>query len=139
MGLVRGLIAQIVGTALGMGLVVANRALMGLQPWKAEPVVVVGAIVGVLTFLIGVGSFRDWAKWTRGEEAPLHHGPPPDKPAWTRESQAGTGQTSFPVRVTLSGLGWVGTLACLVPFVILGALWLRGSLRQRSGQQAACE
>ncbi len=84
LGLVRGLIAQIVGTALGMALVVGVRVLMGFEPWKAEPAVVVGAIVGVLAFLIGVGSFADWFKWTRGEETPLHHGPPPDKPAWTR-------------------------------------------------------
>ncbi len=50
------------------------------------------------------------------------------------DGPAGSGETSFPVRVTPSGIGWLGTLACLVPFVILGALWLRGSLRQRSGQ-----
>jgi hypothetical protein len=46
----------------------------------------------------------------------------------------GHGETSFPVRVTPSGIGWVATLACLIPFVILGVLWLRGTLRQRSGQ-----
>ncbi len=46
---------------------------------------------------------------------------------------AGSGETSFPVQVTPSGLGWLGTLACLIPFVILGALWLRGSRRQRAG------
>jgi cytochrome c oxidase subunit 1 len=84
LGLIRGLIAQIVGTAFGMGLVIAARLLMGLEPWKAEPAVVVGAIVGVLAFLIAVGSFADWFKWTRGQEAPMHHGPPPGKPAWTR-------------------------------------------------------
>lgn len=47
---------------------------------------------------------------------------------------AGQGETSFPVRVTPSGTGWLATLACLVPFVILGALWLRGTLRQRSSK-----
>jgi len=29
----------------------------------------------------------------------------------------------------------LATLACLVPFLILGGLWLRGTLRQRSSQQ----
>jgi hypothetical protein len=48
------------------------------------------------------------------------------------EGSSGQGETSFPVRVTPSGTGWLATLACLVPFVILGALWLRGALRQRS-------
>lgn len=51
------------------------------------------------------------------------------------ESAAGHGETLFPVRVTPSGLGWLASLACLVPFVILGGLWLRGTLRQRSRQQ----
>jgi hypothetical protein len=50
------------------------------------------------------------------------------------EGPAGTGETTFPVRVTPSGVGWLATLACLLPFVILGALWLRGTLRQRAAQ-----
>jgi cytochrome c oxidase subunit 1 len=83
-GLVRGLVAQIVGTALGMGLVVLIRLAMGLKPWEAEPVVVVGSMVGIVTFLIAVGSFRDWFRWTKGEDTPMHHGPPSDKPVWTR-------------------------------------------------------
>ena len=29
----------------------------------------------------------------------------------------------------------LATLACLLPFVILGGLWLRGALRQRSARQ----
>ena len=48
------------------------------------------------------------------------------------EGPPGIGKTSFQVKVTPSGVGWLATLACLVPFVILGALWLRGTLRQRS-------
>ena len=45
----------------------------------------------------------------------------------------GPGETSFVVKVTPSGIGWLATLVCLLPFLLLGALWLRGSLRQRSG------
>ena len=48
------------------------------------------------------------------------------------EGPAGRGEAGFPVQVTPSGTGWLATLACLVPFVILGGLWLRGALRQRS-------
>jgi hypothetical protein len=47
------------------------------------------------------------------------------------EGPAGQGETGFPVRVTPSGIGMLATLACLVPFVVLGALWIRGALRQR--------
>jgi hypothetical protein len=47
------------------------------------------------------------------------------------DGPAGSGEVTFPVQVTPSGTGWLGTLACLAPFLLLGALWLRGSLRQR--------
>ena len=47
------------------------------------------------------------------------------------EGPAGTGEVAFPVRVTPSGTGWLATVACLLPFLVLGGLWLRGVLRQR--------
>ncbi len=50
------------------------------------------------------------------------------------DGQAGSGDVSFPVRVTPSGMGWLATLACLVPFGLLGLLWLRGTMRQRASQ-----
>jgi hypothetical protein len=56
-------------------------------------------------------------------------------PWWVRltcQGSAGTGETRFPVEVTPSGIGWLATGACLLPFALLGGLWLRGALRQRS-------
>jgi hypothetical protein len=50
----------------------------------------------------------------------------------TVEGPAGAGEITFPVLVTPSGTGWLTTLLCLVPFVILGLLWLWGVRRQRS-------
>jgi cytochrome c oxidase subunit 1 len=84
LGLVRGVLAQIVGTALGMALVVVVRLMMGIAAWKAEPALVVGAMLGVIAFMLGAGTMKDWFKWVGGEETPLHHGPPAGKPAWTR-------------------------------------------------------
>ncbi len=84
LGLVRGVGAQIVGTILGMALVMGVRLAMGMEPLELEPVLVLGLIVGVIAFLIGAGSFSDWFKWAKGEETPMHHGPPEGKPAWTR-------------------------------------------------------
>ena len=78
-------------TALGMGLTAVIRVLLGLPAWKAEPLTVVGAIVGGIAFLIGVGAVTDWFKWARGQETPLHHGPPADKPACSRPSPSRTG------------------------------------------------
>jgi hypothetical protein len=50
------------------------------------------------------------------------------------EGPAGYGDISFLVEVTPPGVGWIATVACLLPFAILGLLWWRGMRRQRSRQ-----
>lgn len=81
-GLVRGLIWQVIGTALGFGLFAAIRAALGLDFW-AEPAWVFGGLIGALSFLVGIGSFTDWYRWARGQETPE-----PDEieetPGWRR-------------------------------------------------------
>lgn len=52
------------------------------------------------------------------------------------EGSTGFGEIAFPVEVTPSGIGWLATLACLLPFVLLGGLWLRGTMRQRQAGQS---
>lgn len=66
-GIVRGLICQAIGWAVGVGLVSAIRAALGLG-YKAEPAFVVGAAFSIIAFLIGIGGFRDWWRWAKGEE-----------------------------------------------------------------------
>jgi cytochrome c oxidase subunit 1 len=66
-GLVRGLIWQILGTAAGYALVTAIQALLGARIW-AEPAWVVGGFVGALAFMAGIGAFTDWFRWVKGEE-----------------------------------------------------------------------
>jgi cytochrome c oxidase subunit 1 len=85
LGLVRGVVGQVLGTLLGILIVILFRALVGMQPvWVAEPAWVMGAVIGAIGFLVGVGAMDDWMKWMRGIPTPLHHGPPHGKPAWTR-------------------------------------------------------
>jgi cytochrome c oxidase subunit 1 len=84
LGIVRGLIAQAIGTALGVGLVVAIRLALGLPAWGAEPAALVGGAVGTLTFLYGVGAISDWLKWANGESTPDHPVEDPDRPGWMR-------------------------------------------------------
>jgi len=72
LGLVRGLLWEVVGTALGIGLVTLIRWLMKLQPWNAEPAIVFGALLGALFFLYGVGSLDGWLMWAKGEQTPEH-------------------------------------------------------------------
>lgn len=84
LGLVKGLIGFIVGEALGITLAVAVRTVSGLPMWNAETALVAGSILGAIGFMIAAGTVSDWPKWAKGEETPLHHGPPEGKPAWTR-------------------------------------------------------
>lgn len=104
LGLIRGIIAQIMGTALGMGIVTLIRAAMGLPAWKAEPAVVVGSLLGGMAFMIGVGAFADWFKWMKGEDAPMHHGPPEGKPAWTRYFGVDYNHKIIGVQYTVTGI-----------------------------------
>ena len=66
-GLVRGLLAQVVGTAVGIGLFTLIRLALGLG-FKAEPAWVFGGLVGALSFMVALGSFNDWFRWAKGEE-----------------------------------------------------------------------
>lgn len=79
LSLVRGLAGQIVGTIVGVLVVIIIRVLMGLPAWNAEPVLVGGAIVGVVMFMYATGIMNDWIKWAKGIETPEisheDHGP----------------------------------------------------------------
>ncbi len=82
-GLVRGLVAQIIGTGVGLGIVNGIRTLMGLPvAWSIgnkefEPVAVAAGLVGAVFFMAGVGVLTDWFKWAMGDEVHEHHGPDP--------------------------------------------------------------
>ena len=104
LGLIRGLIAQIIGTALGMGLVMLIRQFEGKPAWKAEPVIVIGALIGAIAFLVGVGIFKDWFKWVKGEKTPIHHGPPEDRPAWTRYFSVDYSHKVIGIQYTVTGI-----------------------------------
>lgn len=72
LGILRGFIWQIFGTALGIGIVTGIRTVLGLPAWKAESAVVFGALLGALFFLYGVGAFDDWLQWAAGNETEDH-------------------------------------------------------------------
>src|SRR5215218_9441101 len=85
LGLVRGLVGQVLGTIVGLLIVTLLRGLSGIEPaWLPEPAWVLGAVLGGIGFMIGVGALDDWFKWAIGVPTPLHHGPPAGKPAWMR-------------------------------------------------------
>src|SRR3954463_15809547 len=69
-GYTRGLIGFLLGGAFGFGLVVALRAISGLDVFQTEqtgyPHVIVPAITGPLGFLVGLGAFDYWFRWASG-------------------------------------------------------------------------
>jgi cytochrome c oxidase subunit 1 len=84
--LVRGLIGMIVGTLIGMGLVILVRLVMGLPVWDPipEPVWVVSAIVGSIGFVLGTGVMDDWIRWAKGQETPEHPEANPRLKGWRK-------------------------------------------------------
>jgi cytochrome c oxidase subunit 1 len=79
-GITRGLVWQVVGTLVGALFVTGIRALLGAENQNlfgtylfSEPAWVVGALVGVVAFLFGVGVVDDWMKWARGIDTAEHH------------------------------------------------------------------
>ena len=84
LGLVRAIVGQILGMLAGMATTILVRVMLGWPAWAAEPAWTVGAVFSIIGALWGVGALSDWAKWMKGEETPMHHGPPVGKPAWAR-------------------------------------------------------
>jgi cytochrome c oxidase subunit I len=66
----RALVGTLVGGLFGFGLVVALRAISGLEIFQTEqtgyPHIIVPAITAPLGFLIGIGCFDYWFRWATG-------------------------------------------------------------------------
>lgn len=83
--LVKGLIGQAIGWALGYGFIAGLRALRGMEtPWLYEPAVAFGAITSLFGFLLAAGVLTDWLKLIVGKKSVLRHGAPEGKPEWSR-------------------------------------------------------
>ena len=69
-GLTRGALGFVIGAAFGFGLVVALRAISGLEIFQTEqtgyPHLIVPAITAPFGFLIGLGAFDYWFRWAAG-------------------------------------------------------------------------
>jgi cytochrome c oxidase subunit 1 len=46
---------------------------MGIPAWNPEPVLVAGATLGVVAFMLGTGVADDWLRWMKGETTPEPH------------------------------------------------------------------
>ena len=70
LSIVRGLVFQVIGTLLGAVIAIMLRLLLGMSAWRAEPVLVAGALLGAIFFMFGTGVLDDWLKWAKGEDTP---------------------------------------------------------------------
>jgi cytochrome c oxidase subunit 1 len=105
---VKGLIAGLAGTAIGIGITVLVRQLAGIPAWKDGPVLTAGIVTGVISYLIGVGVFRYWTRWATG--ASLNEESP--KTGWTRYFSVDTNHKIIGVQYLSAGL-------FLLPFAVI--------------------
>jgi len=70
-GMARAFLGFLIGGGIGFGVVVALRAISGLEIFNTEPSgyphVIVPAITAPLGFLVGIGGFTYWFKWALGK------------------------------------------------------------------------
>ncbi|MDD5191116.1 MAG: cbb3-type cytochrome c oxidase subunit I, partial [Dehalococcoidales bacterium] len=97
---VRGVIWGLVGTVIGIDLVVMIRGLAGMPAWKAGPIFTTAIFTGLIGYLIGVGVFRYWFHWATGspniEESP--------KSGWKRYFSVDTNHKVIGVQYLSTGL-----------------------------------
>jgi cytochrome c oxidase subunit I len=105
-GITRGLVYQVVGTLVGALFVTGLRALMGSDKifgvyLFSEPAWVFGALVGVVSFVFGVGVVRDWTQWARGLDTPEHH---EDEPGWEKYFDVSLDHKVIGIQYTMNAL-----------------------------------
>jgi cytochrome c oxidase subunit 1 len=115
--IVKGFLAGIVGTAVGMGITMLIRLATGLPAWDPGPVIVVGIVVGVLFYLVVLGVFNFWFRWAgkgqQDEEATQR------KQGWIRYFNVDTNHKVI-------GIQYLVTALVFLPFAV--ALQLVGRL-----------
>lgn len=109
LGLIRGLIWQVIGTFAGALFVTMIRAVMGLNPWGnflfSEAAWVVGGLTGVIAFVAGVGALTDWFKWALGEETPEFR---EDPPGWEKYFGVSLDHKVIGIQYTVTALVLLG-------------------------------
>jgi cytochrome c oxidase subunit 1 len=102
LGIVRGLLAGLVGTGAGMGITMLIRRAAGLPAWDAGPVYVVGIVFGVITYLIALGVFRYWFNWAgKGQE---DYKATSSRRGWTRYFNVDTNHKVIGIQYLVTGL-----------------------------------
>ena len=125
-GITRGLVWQVVGTLAGALFITLLRWIfMKVNPenygdltlfgnfFFSEPAWVFGALVGVLSFIFGVGVMDDWMKWARGIDTAEHH---EDEPGWGKYFGVSLDHKVIGIQYTVTALALIsigGTFALI--------------------------
>jgi cytochrome c oxidase subunit 1 len=105
---VRGGLSGLGGVGAGIGMAMLLRYAVGLPPWSAGPVLAVGIAVGVICYLVALGVFNYWARWTVG--APERERGEPAR-GWARYFNVDTNHKVIGVQYFVTGL-------CFLPFAV---------------------
>jgi cytochrome c oxidase subunit 1 len=117
LSVVKGFLAGLAGTGIGMGVMMLIRAIMGMPAWKTGPVVVAGILTGVIAYLAGLGVFHYWFRWAVGDEAKEVDAP--RAKGWRRYFNVDTNHKVI-------GIQYLVTALVFLPFAV--ALQLLGRL-----------
>jgi cytochrome c oxidase subunit 1 len=106
---VRGGLSGMGGAALGMAAAMLVRRASGMHAWSAGPVLTVGIVTGVLTYLVALGVFNYWARWATGARV----GGEERKPArgWVRYFNVDINHKIIGIQYFVTGL-------CFLPFAV---------------------
>jgi cytochrome c oxidase subunit 1 len=114
----RGALAGLAGTGAGIGIAVAVRIAWGLAAWSPGPVLTIGIISGVITYLAATGVFNYWARWAIGR-SPAEPSTPPR--SWRRYFNVDTNHKVIGIQYIVTALVF---LPVAVAYQIVGRLEL---------------
>ena len=73
LGIIRGVFFGLLGTFAGIALTMLVRAALGHGAWNAGQATAVGTVIGVPSYLAGLGAFNHWLAWIMGWQEEGHH------------------------------------------------------------------
>ena len=100
--IVKGFLGGLVGTGAGVGITMLVRWGVGLPAWSPGPDLVVGIIVGVITYLAVLGIFNYWFRWAIG--APQKERSEPLTNSWKRYLNVDTNHKVIGVQYVITSL-----------------------------------
>ncbi len=116
LGVVRGAVAGLAGTAFGTAITVLARMALGRPAWSPAPVFTIAILVGFCFYLVGTGVFNHWARWAIGIRSGETEQP---QRGWTRYFNVSTNHKVI-------GIQYLTTALVFLPFAV--ALQILGRL-----------